>query len=78
MAPPPNMNTGYYGSVLLESLIVGGILAAMMATAVIVYPIDGPERAAYMGLFLGILTHVGFEITKANSWYCNNGAACKA
>lgn len=72
------MNTGYYGSVLLEALIVGGILGAMMSVAVILYPIDGPQTAAWMGIILGMLTHLGFEVTKANRWYCQNGAACHA
>lgn len=77
MAPPAR--TGYYGSVLLEALIVGGILAGLMAMAIVVWPLDdSPRAAAVMGFALGMLVHLLFEGTKANRWYCANGAACAA
>ena len=76
MAPAP---TGYYGAVMLEALIVGGILAAMMSMAIVVWPInDSPQSAAVMGLVLGALVHIAFEASKANTFYCKNGAACAA
>ena len=69
--------SGYYGSVMLEALVVGGILAALTSMAVVVYPTyDSPQRAAMLGAVLGALVHVIFEVTKANRWYCDNGAAC--
>lgn len=72
------MSTGYYGSVLLEALGVGGVLAALMSMAVVMYPTyDSPSRAATLGFVLGLLVHALFEATKANRWYCANGAACK-
>lgn len=67
---------GYYGSVLLEALVVGGILAAMMSIVVVLYPITGSSSAAFRGFFLGALTHILFEASRANAWYCKNGAAC--
>lgn len=72
-------STGYYGSLVIEALVVGGILAALMSMAIVVYPLaNSPQRAATMGFVLGILVHVGFEGAKANSWYCSQGAACRA
>ncbi len=71
--------TGYYGSVLIEALVVGGMLAALMSMAIVVYPLeDVPSRAAMLGFVLGLTTHVIFEATKANTWYCDYGAACAA
>jgi hypothetical protein len=69
--------TAYIGSVTIEALVVGGILAALMSMAIVVYPLyESPSRAAMLGFFLGALVHVVFEVTKANTWYCDNGAAC--
>ena len=69
--------SGYYGSVMLEALVVGAVLAALMSMAVVMYPTyDSPQRAAILGMVLGALVHVLFETTKANRWYCDNGAAC--
>jgi hypothetical protein len=72
------MDTAYYGSVLIEALVVGALLAAMLAIATVLYPIDGPQRAIWIGIVVGALTHLLFEVTKANRWYCTNGAACKS
>jgi|APGre2960657444_1045066.scaffolds.fasta_scaffold07163_6 hypothetical protein len=70
-------STGYYGSVLIEALVVGGVLAALMSMAIVVFPLEeSPQRAAFLGFVLGVLTHVSFEMTKANAFYCKNGAAC--
>ena len=33
-------STGYYGSLIIEALVVGGILAALMSMAIVVYRYD--------------------------------------
>lgn len=74
-----HMSTSYYGSLAIEALVVGGILAALMSMAIVIYPLaNSPQRAATMGFALGVLVHLGFEWSKANSWFCQNGAACRA
>jgi len=71
--------SAYYGSVMLEAVVVGGMLAALMAMAIVVYPLrDAPGKAAILGFVLGAMTHGLFEVSKANTWYCDNGAACAA
>jgi hypothetical protein len=73
------MSTSYFGSLVIEALVVGGILAALMSMTIVVYPLaNSPQRAATMGFVLGVLVHLGFEGAKANAFYCKNGAACRA
>lgn len=66
----------YIGSLLIEVVVVGAILAAMLTASQILYPITGPQDAAYTGFILGALAHLIFEVTKVNAWYCASGAAC--
>jgi hypothetical protein len=68
----------YLGSLLIEALVVGAVLAAMLSASMVLYPMTGPQDAAYTGFVLGMIAHLGFELTKVNSWYCSSGAACSA
>jgi outer membrane biosynthesis protein TonB len=71
------MDMSYYGSLLIEALVVGAVLAAILSSWIVVSPLDGPSHAAYVGFIVGMLTHIGFELIGANRWYCKNGASCK-
>lgn len=67
----------YMASVGMEALVVGLVLAMTLAFTVLVYPLgDDMMRAAMVGLGLGCLIHIGFELSRANRWYCRRGAAC--
>lgn len=68
----------YLGSLLIEAIVVGAVLSAMLTASMILYPMLGPRDAAYTGFIVGVITHLLFEVTKANSWYCSSGAACSA
>jgi hypothetical protein len=63
---------------MIEALVVGAVLAALLTASSILYPITGPQDAAYTGFILGMIAHLAFELTKVNSWYCSSGAACSA
>lgn len=69
--------TAYYGSLLLEAIVVGAVLAAILSSWIVMSPMNGPRDAAYVGFIVGMLTHIGFELVGANRWYCRNGASCQ-
>jgi len=71
------MSFQYFSSVLVEAIIVGVVLAVCLSVSDVLVPINGPQRAAYTGLIVGILVHIGFEVFGANRWYCKQGASCK-
>ena len=66
----------YLGSLVIELVVVGAIISAMLTASMILYPMTGPRDAAYTGFIVGALAHLLFEITRMNSWYCSSGAAC--
>ena len=69
----------YLASLCLEALVVGLTLAIALAFTVLIYPIgDDMMRAAIAGLVLGAMLHLGFELSRANTWYCRRGAACSS
>jgi hypothetical protein len=71
------MSFSYISSVVVEAIIVGIVLAVSLSVSDVLVPINGPQRAAYTGLVVGMLVHVGFEVFGANRWYCKQGASCK-
>jgi hypothetical protein len=64
-------------SLALEAVVVGVVLAIALAITVrISGSIDSPGRGLAIGFVLGILVHLGFELSGANAAYCTIGAAC--
>ena len=65
-------------SLAYEACIVGLVLAVVMAAVVhFSGAIDTPRRGLVLGFVLGVLIHLGFEITGANAAYCTVGSACQ-
>jgi hypothetical protein len=64
----------------LEIAIVAATLAAAMAGVAWAWPssLRSVSGAAVVGLVLGALFHVGFEVTGLNGAYCRVGHACVA
>ncbi len=63
----------------IEVVIVAVSLAGAMAAVAWLLPgwLRGVPRAALVGLVLGALFHLGFELTGLNAMYCRVGAACR-
>lgn len=58
-------------ALLLEACGVGVVLAFLLAVAVhLSGPITTSLRALGVGLCLGAVTHILFEFSGANAWYC--------
>lgn len=67
----------YAASVIAEAAIVGAALAAGLAFAVMVRPLeDSVTQAVITGFVVGAALHMLFELAQANTWYCKRGAAC--
>lgn len=69
----------YIGRLFLESLVVGVVFTAVVSAAMWVqekYFADTEGSAKYfISTFLAAaLTHILFEVSGANKWYCENGA----
>ena len=55
----------------IEAISVGFVL--LIIHSIVLYFIKGPQ----MGLFAtGVITHLIFEFTGLNNWYCKYGNAC--
>lgn len=54
---------------LLEAVVVGAILAAVLAVVAGLGPTTG--------FLAGAGVHLVFELVGANRWYCTHGAACR-
>jgi hypothetical protein len=67
----------YISNLLVEAVVVGAVLSAMLTASMILHPMTGPQDAAYTGFIVGAIAHLIFEITRMNSWYCSSGAACQ-
>lgn len=65
-------------SLAYEAGVVGLVLAVIMAAVVYVSgPIDTVQRGLVLGFVMGVVIHLGFELTGANAAYCTLGAACR-
>lgn len=64
---------------VLEAVIVGVVLMAVLGVLHWAAPVlfKSPWTAALTGFVLGVVVHLGFEITGLNRTYCSVGHACK-
>ena len=68
---------------IVEALVVGlvvmlmGYPSSMIAIKMLPMKNDDHRPIMYLSLFLtGLFSHLLFEVTKLNAWYCTNGFAC--
>ncbi|QKE50348.1 hypothetical protein F-VV10_0228 [Faustovirus] len=62
---------------IIEALVVGVVLSVLMMVVYAIVPIVGILSAGIVGFIAGLSAHLVFEFIGANSWYCDNGNACK-
>ena len=62
--------------VFLEAAVVGAMLAVIMLIANSVYPLKSATSILAVSFVVGVLFHLGCEVTGINKWYCVHGAAC--
>ena len=65
---------------LAEAGIVGLMLGVVIMVIYSIIPVvftSGVIAAGIAGFIVGASTHLLFEYTGANTWYCDNGHACK-
>ncbi|QJX74039.1 hypothetical protein F-E9_285 [Faustovirus] len=60
----------------LEAGVVGIVLGFVMMIVYAVMPITTIIMAGLVGLIVGAGSHLVFELTGANKWYCESGHAC--
>ena len=67
----------YGGRLAFEVVAVAAATALSMGLAVAVAgPIASVKKALVVGLLVGAIIHVAFEVLGGNAWYCSYGAAC--
>lgn len=63
---------------VLEAVVVGAVLAVVLALAVWLLPraFASAWKAGLAGFVLGVAVHLGFELAGLNRVYCDVGHAC--
>lgn len=69
---------------IVEAFVVGlvvmlmGYPCSVIALKMLPMQDDDHRPIMYLSLFLtGLFSHMLFEATKVNAWYCTNGFACR-
>lgn len=68
---------------IVEAIVVGCVIVMMgypsslLALKVLPMHDDDHRPVMYLSLFLtGLFSHLLFEVSRINSWYCANGFSC--
>lgn len=75
----------YYSMIrlIVEAIVVGLVVVlmrypcSMVALKILPVRDDDHRPIMYLSLFLtGLFSHLLFEVTRVNAWYCTNGFSC--
>jgi len=66
----------YTTRLVLEAACVGAVVAVALLVGQLLNPVDRNQTLLF-GFVLGMLIHLGFEVTGFNTYYCRHGAACR-
>ncbi len=67
----------YATRLAMEVAVVGAVTALALAFAVSVTgPIRTVRKGLVVGLLMGAVIHVAFELLGGNAYFCSFGAAC--
>lgn len=61
---------------LAEAGFVGGLLAALLLVSIRVARPETNQEILLLGFVLGVVIHLGCELTGLNKQYCKTGYAC--
>ena len=71
-----NKTKMYTTRLVMEAACVGAVVAVALLVGQFLNPVDRIQTLLY-GFMLGMLIHLGFEVTGLNTYYCRHGAACR-
>jgi hypothetical protein len=67
-----------HSNLLIEALAVGAMTALALCIARLVTPISTIREALIVGFVIGVVFHLGCQVSGINAWYCKHGAACSS